>query len=336
MVGINRILLILTGGTIGSFINSNNTIEPSKEPLILSICKDEISHINFDIIEPFTLLSENITLKDREILIKTILHTDLSNYDGVIVTHGSDTLTYTASLVGMALRHIKIPIVFVAADLVLNDKNSNGKNNFLSAIDFIYDKKIKQGTFICYKDKNNENSVYLSTRLCEAEPFFDTFHPFDSARLGYTLNGNFIYEENRYNPTIEEINSEKECILPKVFSLDNTVSMLHSSPVFDYLRYDTVGLSAVLNYGYHSATVNEYCFHKFIRNCRSTNTDIYLASFKDKESPIYDSLSKIVKYQNVHRMYNISPESAVSKLIFAYSIDKSLINKNLFYEEIPR
>ncbi len=328
-----KILLILTGGTIGSRIDSDGTIFPNGQPLILKACQKHVEGlVKFDVAEPFCILSENMTLSHRETLIKKIRETDTSKYDGIIVTHGSDTLTYTAPLCSMALRSIDIPLVFIASDLVLSDPASNGIDNFMSAVSLICDSAVRRGVFICYRDENGENAVYLATRLSEADPFLDRFHGFDGIRFGRTANGRFIYEPNELNPSLEDINSHKSDILPNSFELNNTVALLRSSPAFEYSRFDIAGLSAVVNYGYHSATVNKDGFLDFAKRCYNNGVSVYLASFKDPKTPIYQSLEEILKLPNIKRLYNISPESAYAKVLLAHSADKNILNNNIYYE----
>lgn len=330
-----NILLILTGGTIGSRIKSDGTISPDGDPQLVSVCAKRVeSFAVFDVTEPFCVLSENMTVKHRELLIKEILSADPDKYDGVIVTHGSDTLTYTAALCGMAARSVKIPVVFVASDLVLSDPCANGPDNFVSAVSLICDSKVKRGIYICYRDDTRTNSVYLATRLCQADPFLDRFSGFDGTRFGYIRNTRFFTENSPLSPSLDDVNAEKDDILPKDFTLTDCVALLHSSPGFDYSRFDITGLRAVINYGYHSATVDSDSFFEFASRCRDKGVDVWLASFKDKDAPVYESLAKILKLGNVRRMYNISPEAAYSKLLLAYSTDKALLDKELYYETV--
>ena len=203
--------------------------------------------------------------------------------------------------------------------------NGSGKSNILENI---------AHTFSVAKDFNNRNAVYLATRLCEAEPIFDSFHSIDKTYFGVTKHNKFVYNKNPFNPTIDEINAPREKIVGDSVTLKPTVSALHSSPAFDYYRYDITGLSAVLNYGYHCGTVNEDDFFQFAKKCSQNNIDIWLASFKDKDSPIYETLSKILSLPNINRLYNISPEAAYAKLILAYSLNEKLVNENLFFENL--
>ncbi len=330
-----RILLILTGGTIGSKILNDGTIAPKGESQLLSLSRPRLCNdIEFEVLEPFSILSENITLKHQEDLINEIKAKCDNGFDGIIVAHGSDTLSYTSALCAMALRFIPIPLVFIASDRVLSDPLSNGIDNFLSAVQLIADNCIKRGIFVCYKNYDNENCVYLGTRLCEADPFFDSYHSFDGSCFGYISNGNFILNPNRFAPSLEEVTREKSDLFKQKIMLKNSVALLRSSPAFDYARFDVSSLSAVINYGYHSGTVNTQSFLEFAKKCYDKGVDVWLASFKDKDSPIYESLSEILSLPNVKRLYNISPEAAYARLALAYSYDINLTDKNMYYESI--
>ncbi len=330
-----KILLILTGGTIGSRIDSEGNISPTALPLLLSLCKDAYEdRAEFTVSEPFCCLSENMTVAEREGLIKEINAHKNGNFDGVIVAHGSDTLCYTAALCAMVQRDFAAPIVFIAADYVLSDPRTNGKANFKSAVDLICDGTLKRGTFICYRDDKGGNSVYLPTRLGSAEPIFDAFTAFDKTRLGKIEQGRFVYESSPLNPTVSEINAEREAVCGDDFTLTDKVLLIHSSPYFDPLRLELTGIEAVINYGYHCGTVNENSFFPFVKRCEQLGITVYMASFKDPEAPIYESLAEILTCPNVKRLYNLTPEAATAKVLLAHSVDMKLLDEELYFEEI--
>ncbi len=327
-----RIKLILTGGTIGSRIDEQGNISPAAEPMLLMFCSETIKNTaDFDISEPFSVLSENMTAAHRETLIKELLKAENNGIDGVIIAHGSDTLCYTAALVAMATRHLPFPVVFIASDKVLSDPDSNGRENFESAVTLIKSGIVKRGCFICYRDKSGENSVYLGTRLSSAEPIFDSFMPFDGSRLGITSNGMFYPENNRI---IDEINLEKEAVIKGDFTLSDDILLTFSSPYFYPDRLSLDGLSAVINYGYHCGTGNEKGLLSLAEKCSYKNIPLYLASFKDKDAPVYESLAEVLKMKNVTRLYNISPESAAAKVSLSVAVSPEILQKHLFFEEI--
>ena len=113
-----KILLIFTGGTIGSTCR-NNVISTSenKPKVILEAYKNKYG-INFDYTteEPYTELSENITGKHLKLLTNCVCKNLRSGFDGIIVTHGTDTIQYSAAALGYAIGLDSIPICIVSAN----------------------------------------------------------------------------------------------------------------------------------------------------------------------------------------------------------------------------
>lgn len=330
-----NILVVFTGGTIGSGINDKGNIAPEDTKLLIRKYKERFGENHtFDVLEPFTVLSENMGVDHWNLLIDTINQVDESKYDGIIVTHGSDTVSYTAAISGYLLRHKSCPIVFIASNYILEDERSNGLENFKIAIDLICDKQIKRGTFVCYKQK--ENFVYLATRLCEADHFADEFESFNKLPLGKMENGKFVLEKSSLNPSLNALNTPKEK-LPET-ELKAEVAVIKAYPGLDYDRFDITGLKAILNVGYHSATLcvsgDKTSFINFAKRCEEKGVDLYISSFKEGEK-IYESLDSTVKLSNVYMLSNISTEAAYAKLIYAYSLGKKeLTTQNLYYEII--
>lgn len=332
-----NILVAFTGGTIGSGLNVKGNIAPFDTKLLIRKYNEEMGQThNFDILEPFTVLSENMGIDHWNLLIDTINQVDESKYDGIIITHGSDTISYTAAMAGYLLRHKNCPIVFIASNYILEDERSNGLENFKSAIDLICDEQIKRGVYVCYKGQ--ENFVYLATRLCEADHFVDEFKSFNKLPLGKICRGKFIIEDSPLNPSLDTLNSPKEK-LPET-QLKPEVAVIKAYPGLDYDRFDITGLKAILNVGYHSATLctngDKTSFINFAKRCENMGVDLYISSFKEGEK-IYESLDSAVKLSNVYTLSNISTEAAYAKLIYAYSLNKKdLANENLYFEIIRK
>ena len=128
-----KILVIALGGTIGSVMTDNISLDKNSFK-ILDYVKD--GSVEFSTLSPFAVLSENINTALWKKLIACIDNAKIAQYDGVIILHGSDTLSYTSALIGNAR------IVLTAADKPLEDKKSNGVKNFKSAVEIIKNKKI--------------------------------------------------------------------------------------------------------------------------------------------------------------------------------------------------
>ena len=203
-----KILVVFTGGTIGSRTQGRiiNVDRQQSHALLTQYVQKYGETANFLPVQPLQLLSENITYSTWNTLCAYLFSIDLQAFDGVIITHGSDTLSYTAALVSFLLRHTPVPVILTAADRPLEDEKSNGLENFKAAVDFITNAGLK-GVFVSYRDKQEKQAMYLASRLCQADPYLDVFTPFGGAPFGYIEHGAFVLDKNPCNP--------KSCVFAK-------------------------------------------------------------------------------------------------------------------------
>ncbi len=112
------ISLFATGGTIASKIDyETGAVKALTDPedLLESTAElIEIANIS-DIERPFTKMSEDMSPKDWIILAKKIYKKISNGSEGIIVTHGTDTLHYTSAALSFFLQHPSVPIVLVGA-----------------------------------------------------------------------------------------------------------------------------------------------------------------------------------------------------------------------------
>jgi len=81
------------------------------------------------------------------------------HYDGIIITHGTDTLAYTAAALSFYFNAIKIPILLVSSDYPLDDSKANGLDNFMCAVEFIRQKCGQ--VFLSLTEINSTHSKYI-------------------------------------------------------------------------------------------------------------------------------------------------------------------------------
>ena len=167
-----KILVILTGGTIGSTVQgkSMNVTEKSAGQLLSLYQKKYGREEEFEVKQPVSVLSENMTPGILGRLCNCMKEIPYENYQGVIIAHGSDTLSYTAALLGMYLGHVPVPVVLTAANYPLEDARSNGLVNFRSAVELIRCGMV-EGVFAVYQSNTGEMPVYVATRLTEADAY---------------------------------------------------------------------------------------------------------------------------------------------------------------------
>ncbi len=302
------ILVIFTGGTIGSTCKEG-VIDVSEEySLLLSLFKQQYKSeaYNFSTLSPLNILSENLTLTHLELLIQTI-EANLTKHDGIIVTHGSDTLAFSSNLLSLYFNTITIPLFLVASQKPLEDAEANGLLNFESACRYIHEKK-ESGVFVAYKNEKEVLKLHQGSALVQS---FQLSSRFDSLNNKEYMQ----YEKN----TFTQITPLKAFSHAKVdLSLDSSVEVLHPSLTVDYESIPLHVNKRYLHTTYHSGTCSEKVL-TFIKRCKANNIEILFCGIK-KEDAHYASTKKLIE-SGAQIYYDDSFEMAYAKMLLRISVE---------------
>ncbi len=162
-----KILVIMTGGTIGS-VQTGEWIAPNETRSYVLLDRFLNKHpetdVVFETVVPFITLSEQLSHEHLNTLISCVREHKDNGYGGIIITHGTDTLQYTAAALGYAFGAESLPIVLVSSNYPLEDRRANGHRNFAAAVAFIRAQSGK-GTFVSYKNPDGVTRLHRATRL---------------------------------------------------------------------------------------------------------------------------------------------------------------------------
>ena len=125
------ILLLTTGGTIAS-VASAHGLQPRRSDVMEKSLETLSTYYNITVLDVMCLDSSNIRPEDWQ-RIATAIFENRSGYDGIVVSHGTDTMAYTASAVTFMLPGIDLPVVFTGSQLPLSDILSDGPDNLRTA-----------------------------------------------------------------------------------------------------------------------------------------------------------------------------------------------------------
>lgn len=345
-----KIKVIFSGGTIGSELcGSNisvNTGGAVQKQLISTFFETTgRTDIQFDVAQPFSILSENMSIQHWNILLDEFKKTNFSDYDGIILAHGTDTLAYTSNMLSIILSGIEIPVVLVSSNYVLTDKRANGNDNFLNAVNFIAEKKFS-GVYAIYRNNLGKYVVYLGSRLKQCSGITNEFSSTHGINFGEMKNNHFFPLECLENPLPTQIKSipSQELILNKIPALKPCVMMITPYTGIDYNNYSpTSAVKAVLHCLYHGGTAptvsaENQCgsIIEFMEKCKRQGIDTFISPLESENSEKYSTTAEMIS-AGATAFYNISPEMAYSKLITAYSTDdeqirKQILTDNLFFE----
>jgi len=136
MKQIPNILLIYTGGTIGMIKDSDtgalrafdfNSILIRIPELRLLDCN--IETVSFE--EPID--SSNMS-PEYWADIARIVESNYETFDGFVVLHGSDTMSYSASALSFMLENLTKPVIFTGSQLPIGDLRTDAKENLITSI----------------------------------------------------------------------------------------------------------------------------------------------------------------------------------------------------------
>lgn len=323
-----KILIIFTGGTIGSTVQGDYISADEKTPYKLIYEYEKIYGIDFeyDVLQPYTELSENNTGETIFSLINCLRENIEKNYDGFIVTHGTDTLQYTAAALSYTFGKCGVPVCIVSANYIIGDERSNGLKNFRGAVNFIR-KKI-DGVWVVYKNSDEENvTVHGGARLLESQAFSDCFYSAGNSFYGRFDSGESFIKNENYREFPDEISP----IIPKKIN-ENSDFILRIDPYvgMTFPAIDTK-IKYVIMGTFHSGTFNtksEYV-KKFFSELRQKNITVFLTG--TTAGTAYES-TKAFEEMNVIPVPNIAPIALYMKLWLAEAAGldvTKIITKNL-------
>ena len=126
-----KILLLTTGGTIAS-LPGGEGLEPQRSDVMERELEQLRTYYEITVRDIMCLDSSNIRPEEWQTIARVIFDSRIG-FDGIVVSHGTDTMAYTASAVTYMLPNIDLPVVFTGSQLPLADMLSDGPDNLRTA-----------------------------------------------------------------------------------------------------------------------------------------------------------------------------------------------------------
>jgi|SRR5690554_37214 len=213
------ILLIFTGGTItmsSGESQTKNILHDNHLELIEKI-KPKISNVNFEFVIYSVLPSPSITPNDMLEIAKIIDQKNKSmKIDGVVITHGTDTLEETAFFLDLYC-NLDIPIVVTGSMRTFDEFGYDGLSNLISSILVALDENsVNRGVLVCLNDEINSALEVQKTHTMA----LDTFKSLEFGPLGIVDERTVSYyrQATYKNKTIKPTSINKKVEIVKVVS----------------------------------------------------------------------------------------------------------------------
>lgn len=163
-----KVLLLSTGGTIASKIDyRTGGVTPALSAQELYASVPELSEIaNIDAEVLFSEYSENLTPQHWIKIAQRLDSLANSDYKGVLVAHGTDTMQYTSAFLSFSLAGFPKPIVLVGSQRSSDRPSSDAAINLISATRFIVKSDVN-GVFVAMHNTRSDDEIacHLGTRV---------------------------------------------------------------------------------------------------------------------------------------------------------------------------
>ncbi|MCQ2348070.1 MAG: asparaginase [Paludibacteraceae bacterium] len=220
-----RVLLILTGGTI-SMVQEHKTgalCPASKEVFKAMVPELVSSSVEVDMIPFQPLIDSSDMNPDHWVKMAQTVADNYDRYDGFVILHGTDTMSYSASALSFMLTNLRKPVVLTGSQLPIGVLRSDARENLLTAIE-IAAAKNEQGEAMV-----PEVCVYFEGRLfrgnrttkMNSEQFeaFDSYNYPTLAKVGVhiTYRENLIHRETTQMPLQTHLKIDRNVAVLKLF-----------------------------------------------------------------------------------------------------------------------
>jgi len=170
-----KILLIGTGGTIASEMKGGGLAPELTSRQLLNYVPDISNFCDVDCIQPYSIDSTDLDPSRWETL-AGLIEENYSSYDGFVITHGTDTMAYTAAALSYLVQNADKPIVITGAQKPIGSFVTDSRKNMLDAFCCASSDHIK-GVVITFNGRVIRGTRARKTRTKSFEAFESINYP---------------------------------------------------------------------------------------------------------------------------------------------------------------
>ena len=302
-----RILLLTTGGTIASMPGGEG-LEPHRSDVMERELEQLRTYYDISVQDIMCLDSSNIRPEEWQVIARHIFE-NRAGFDGIVVSHGTDTMAYTASAVTYMLPNIDLPVVFTGSQLPLADMLSDGPDNLRTA--FAMAAAGYPGVFLAFDRK-----VMLGCRAVKVRASgFSAFESVNSRYAALVSNQGLVVDRDMLPRCSGEAELRTE-ISRNVFLLKLTPGL--NPAVFDMLA--AMGYKGIVIEAFGLGGVN--VLHKGLRGihrCLEDGISVVVTTqclYDSANLQVYQVGNKLLEL-GVIQGRDMTSEAAMTKLMWA-------------------
>ncbi|TLX88075.1 MAG: Glu-tRNA(Gln) amidotransferase subunit GatD [Thaumarchaeota archaeon] len=318
--------LLSTGGTISSKIDyRTGGVMAALTAKELNDSIPELTRIaNIDPEVVLSEYSENIKPEHWSLIARKVANNILSGkYDGIIVSHGTDTMHYTSAALSFALQNLPIPVVLVGAQRSSDRPSSDASLNLIGACTFATRSKFS-GVFVAmhYSISDEVIACHIGTRVRKNHTSRrDAFHSIDVYPFSLIKKDQIEISSQYTDLKFQERNKNLESMVVRP-NFESKVSLLKFYPGFDCRMIDycvDLGHKAIILEGTGLGHINKECFSQ-IENAVNKGIIIFMTSqciWGRTGLTVYDTGRDLLNL-GVIPLSNMTSETALVKAMWCF------------------
>jgi L-asparaginase len=187
MLLMKKILLLATGGTIASVEGNEGLVPGLSAEELLRFIPNFSQDVKIDGKILMNIDSTNIQ-PEHWVKIADAVYKNYQDYDGFVITHGTDTLAYTSSALSYMLQGLDKPVVLTGSQVPISFQKSDAKKNVTDALRFACEDI--GGVFIVF-----DGRVILGTRAVKMRTkSYDAFESINHPYVAYVNKNEVKYQ----------------------------------------------------------------------------------------------------------------------------------------------
>ncbi len=204
--------IIGTGGTISSSWSDEGFKPDIATDKLVHLVPDLNRVADIQVREIMRKDSSNMAPKDWQAIAKEVLR-DLKNpeIDGIVVTHGTDTMAYTASAVAIMIRNINKPVVFTGSQVPIGEIGTDAKRNLLDAVRVASQENIAESVIVF------DSRILRGVRTIKLREYdLNAFETVDPMPIGEIARKVYVLDSSVKRRSVNDVPYWDGDLVPKV------------------------------------------------------------------------------------------------------------------------